>query len=79
MRNPLKDEDAAFRFLLGTIVYFAVIVLASWLATWLGLVAFGALSAGAVALLRSGKRPPEADPGRADVADTPAGGREPPP
>ncbi len=81
VRNPLQDEEAAFRFLLGTIAYFAVIVLASWVATWLGLVAFGALSLGVIALLRGGKKPP--DPGldadRATVEDTPRGDPELPP
>ncbi len=58
MRNPLKNEETAFRFVLGTIVYLALIVLASWLATWLGVVVFIMLSLAAVALLRGGAKPP---------------------
>ena len=57
MRNPLKDEETAFRLVLGTIVYLALIVLASWLATWLGVVVFIILSLAAVALLRGGVKP----------------------
>ena len=54
MRNPFKNEEAAFRFVLGTIVYFALIVLASWIATWLGLVTFLVLTVTALVLLRGG-------------------------
>ncbi len=57
MRNPLKSEESAFRFVLGTIVYLALIVLASLLATWLGVVVFVALTAAALLLLRGGPRP----------------------
>jgi GABA permease len=57
MRNPLKNEDTAFRFVLGTIVYLALIVLASWLATWFGVLVFVALSVVAVAMLRGGAKP----------------------
>ena len=58
MRNPLKNEEAAFRLVLATIVYLALIVLASWLATWLGVVAFVVLTVAAVGLLRGGAKPP---------------------
>ena len=58
MRNPLKNEENAFRFVLGTIVYLALIVLASWLATWLGVVAFVVLTVAALGLLRGGAKPP---------------------
>jgi GABA permease len=58
MRNPLKNEETAFRFVLGTIVYLGLIVLASWLATWLGVVAFVVLTVAAVVLLRGGAKPP---------------------
>jgi GABA permease len=57
MRNPLKDEETAFRFVLGTIVYLALIVFASWLATWFGVVVFVVISVVAVALLRGGTKP----------------------
>ena len=58
MRNPLKNEENAFRFVLGTIVYLALIVLASWLATWLGVVVFVVLTVVALARLRGGTKPP---------------------
>ena len=72
MRNPLKDEETAFRFVLGTIVYLALIVVASWLATWLGVVVFVALTVVAVAMLRGGSKPPAPTHhvDRASVEDT---------
>jgi hypothetical protein len=72
MRNPLKDEETAFRFVLGTIVYLALIVLASWLAPVLGVVAFATLSLIALAVLRGGAKPvaPAYRVGRAPVEDT---------
>ena len=54
MRNPFKSEDAAFRFVLGTIAYFALIVIASQIATWFGLVVFLVLTGVAVVWLRGG-------------------------
>ena len=72
MRNPLKNEATAFRFVLGTIVYLALIVIASWLATWLGVVIFVALTVVAVAMLRGGEKPvpPTHHVSRASVEDT---------
>ena len=73
MRNPLKDEETAFRVVLGTIAYLALIVLASWLATWLGVVVFIVLTAVAVWILRGGKRTepaPQHHIERAGVDDT---------
>ena len=74
MRNPLESEETAFRFVLGTIAYLAPIVVASWIALWLGLVVFVIATAVAIGLLRRGtKRPPVVSPaGRAAVEDTPA-------
>jgi hypothetical protein len=72
MRNPLANEEAAFRFLLGTIVYLAPIVLASWIATWLGVVVFVVMSGVAVFYIRQDK-PSQAAPSagdRAAVEDT---------
>ncbi len=43
-RNPLRSEAEAFRFVLATFVYFALIAVAAALATWLGVVVFVALS-----------------------------------
>jgi len=74
MRNPLESEDAAFRFVLGTIAYLVPIVLASWIATWLGIVVFVLVSGVALVLLRRRTGPLPAPPptGRASVEDTPA-------
>jgi GABA permease len=47
MESPFRSEAAAFRFLLLTIGAFALIVAASWLDPWLGLLVFLALSGGA--------------------------------
>ena len=40
MRNPLRSEAEAFRFLLLTIAYFALIVIGAIINTWLGLGVF---------------------------------------
>ena len=47
MESPFRSEAAAFRFLLMSIGAFALIVLASWLNPWLGLLVFLALSGAA--------------------------------
>jgi len=53
-RNPFRSEAEAYRFLLLTVGYFALIVAAAAIATWLGVVVFAALTAAAVWLwLRS--------------------------
>jgi hypothetical protein len=73
MRNPLANEDAAFRLVLGTIAYLAPIVLASWIATWLGVVVFLAATVAAVVVLRGGRASEPAVPdtvARAAVTDT---------
>ena len=49
-RNPFRSEAEAYRFLLLTVAYFALIVVAAWIATWLGVVVFVVLSAAAVYL-----------------------------
>ena len=54
MRNPFKDEETAFRFVLGTIAYFALIVIASLIATWLAVVVFVILTGVALSKLRGG-------------------------
>jgi type IV secretory pathway TrbD component len=73
MRNPLTDEDAAFRVVLGTIAYVAPIVVASWIATWLGLVTFAVATAVVIWRLRRRPEPlPSSESaGKADVEDTP--------
>lgn len=58
MRNPLRSEENAFRFVLGTIVFFALIVAASWISTWLGIAVFVILTGGVAWWLRGGIAPP---------------------
>jgi hypothetical protein len=47
-RNPFRSEAEAYRFLLLTVGYVALIVAAAFIATWLGVVVFVGLSAAAV-------------------------------
>ena len=77
MRNPLVDEDAAFRLVLGTIAYFVPIVVAAWIATWLGVIVFVIASAVVVIVLWKGRGAratsvpgPAAVPAQAAVEDT---------
>jgi hypothetical protein len=74
VRNPLENEETAFRFVLGTIAYLAPIVVASWIATWLGVIVFVIATGVVVVVLRRGTHSPPAEPpsGRAQVDDTPA-------
>ena len=48
MTNPLRSEGDAFRFLLGTVVYFALIAIAGVINAWAGLVVFIVLSVAVV-------------------------------
>jgi GABA permease len=62
MERPYKSESAAFRFLLVTIGAFALIVIASWINPWLGLLTFVVVTAAAVVLYmreRGPTPPPE--------------------
>lgn len=62
MESPFRSEAAAFRFLLITIGAFALIVVASWIRTWLGVVVWLLLSAAAAWVYlqeRGPKSPPE--------------------
>ena len=62
-RNPLRSEAEAYRFLLLTVGYFALIVAAAAIATWLGIVVFVALTAAAVWLwVRAGRDEPALRP-----------------
>jgi hypothetical protein len=47
-RNPFRSEAEAYRFLLLTVVYFALIVVAAAIETWLGVLVFVVLTALAV-------------------------------
>ena len=59
--NPLRSEAEAYRFLLLTLGYFALIVAASFIATWLGVVVFVLLTLAAVyAWWRPGQPEPPA-------------------
>ena len=49
MINPLRSEAEAFRFVLGSVVFFAAIGLATVLNKWLGLAVFIALTVGLLA------------------------------
>jgi hypothetical protein len=60
-RNPFRSEAEAYRLLLLTVGYVALIVVASSIATWLGVVVFVGLSAAAAWLwLRSRSNEPVA-------------------
>jgi GABA permease len=62
--NPLRSEGAAFRFLLGALVYFAAIAIAGVINAWAGLVVFIVLTVG-VAVWWWRNRPTEPRPVRA--------------
>src|SRR3954453_9964610 len=47
VRNPFRSEAEAYRFLLLTVGYFALIVVGASIATWLGVVVFVVLTAAA--------------------------------
>jgi hypothetical protein len=47
--NPLRSEAEAFRFVLGSIVYFGLIAIAAVIYGWLGLAVFVALTVGLLA------------------------------
>jgi hypothetical protein len=46
VKNPLRSEAEAFQFLLGSVAYFALIVIAAVINRWLGLAVFILLTAG---------------------------------
>ena len=72
MQNPLESEEAAFRFVLGTIVYFAAIVVAAWIETWLGVIVFVVMTGVAFVVLRreTASVTPPVSTERAAVEDT---------
>jgi hypothetical protein len=61
MKNPVRDEASAFQVVLLTLGGTALVVLAAWVATWLGVVVFLVLCAGALWAIRGGmrQRPPQ--------------------
>jgi len=64
-RNPLRSEAEAFRFVLLTVAYFALIVAASTVSTWLAVAVFLALTA--LVLWRWARRTSREPPERASV------------
>ena len=72
MRNPLRSEEEAFRFVLLTIGYFALIVIGAVINTWVGLAVFIVLTlfVAYFSFFRSRNEPP---PRVAPVQPTPAG------
>jgi hypothetical protein len=73
-RNPFRSEAEAYRFLLLTVGYVALIVVAAAIATWLGLLVFVVLTAAVVFLwFRSRSSEP---PLRPAVPARPAGEHE---
>jgi hypothetical protein len=71
MKNPLRDEAAAFKLVWLSLGYFGLIALASWISTWLGLAVFVILSIVALIALRGGRqRRGSLRVERSDVDDT---------
>jgi hypothetical protein len=56
MKNPLRDEASAFQAVLVTLGATALVVVAAWIHTWLGLVVFLVLVAAAFWTIRGGMR-----------------------
>lgn len=75
MKNPLRSEDDAFRFLIAVIVGALVIAGAAWLNTWLGVAAAVLAVAGLVWWLRDEPVPGARDRPRRVIAPTPPGTR----
>ena len=71
MRNPLRSEAEAFRFLVAVIVGALVIVGAAYLNTWLGVAAAVVAVAGIVWWLRQEPLPGVADPAPRLKSSTP--------
>ncbi len=58
MKNPLRDEGAAFQMVFLTLGACALIVLAAWINTWLGAAVFAGLVVAGVLALRGGRGRP---------------------
>ena len=56
MKNPVRDESSAFQVVLLTLGGTALVVLAAWIATWLGVLVFLVLCAAALWAIRGGMR-----------------------
>jgi GABA permease len=68
MKNPIRDEASAFQVVLLTLGGTALVVLAAWIQTWLGVAVFLVLCAAALWAIRGGmrQRPPQAHVVRTD-------------
>ena len=73
MRNPLRSEAEAFRFLIAVIVCALVIVGAAWINTWLGVAAAVLAVVGLVWWLKQEPVPGAADPPPRLAAESPPG------
>ena len=62
MKNPVRDEASAFQVVLLTLGGAVLVVLAAWIADWLGVIVFLVLVAAALWAIRGGmrQRPPQA-------------------
>jgi GABA permease len=56
MKNPVRDEASAFQVVWLTLGGTALVVVAAWIETWLGVVVFLALCAAALWAIRGGMR-----------------------
>jgi hypothetical protein len=56
VKNPLRDEAAAFKLVWLSLGYFGLIALAAWISTWLGLAVFVVLSIVGLIALRGGRQ-----------------------
>jgi GABA permease len=59
VKNPFRDEAAAFRLVVLSLGYFGLIAVAAWISTVLGIVVFVVLTAIALLALRGGRSRPE--------------------
>src|SRR5436305_8852425 len=73
MRNPLRSEAEAFRFLIAVIIGALVIIGAAYVNTWLGVAAAVVAVGGIFWWLKQEPVPAAADPPRKITSETPAG------
>jgi GABA permease len=71
MRNPIRSEADAFRFVLLTIGYFALIVIGSVINVWLGVAVFIGLTVGVLWWFVVRRREPDAPVRQAPAASPP--------
>ena len=71
MRNPIRSEADAFRFVLLTIGYFALVVIGSVINVWLGVAVFVVLTVGVLWWFVVRRREPDAPVRQAPAASPP--------